>query len=232
MDIGSVIKITSTVISVAKPILENIAPKLQESMKDFSERLLVLADKYPSLEEYAHMIDKAAEIMGDVLYVLGISADPADELGVKAAQAEKTAAEFDSIEEYIAYLKNDIELDKERMANMSEEERIAYTITGMAIEAGAIGEKLGVEIPAEAVTLVASIAELGKYVIDGAKIVSVMTGLRDDGITNMKDICELIEGNGTSDRMKTGDVLVNVLDKLSPGKGEDTLIDIENEMRK
>lgn len=153
MEILQTLKTIDTVVSIAKPIIETVAPKLQESMKEFAERMLVLAEKYPSIAEFAQMIDKAAEIMGDVLYVLGNNMEPADVFGAKIAQSDKGIDEFDSIEAYITYLKNEIELDKEKFDALSTKERVAYSIIGMAVEAGAIGEKLRIEIPADVVEL-------------------------------------------------------------------------------
>ena len=109
MEIMQTLKTIDMVISVAKPIIEAVVPKLQESMKCFAERMLELSEKYPSIAEFAQMIDKAADIMGDVLYALGINADPADVMGAKIAQADKGIDEFDSIEAYINYLRDEIE---------------------------------------------------------------------------------------------------------------------------
>lgn len=231
MEILQTLKIIDTVVSIAKPIIETVAPKLQESMKGFAERMLVLAEKYPSIAEFAQMIDKAADIMGDVLYALGINADPADVLGAKIAQSDKGIDDFDSIEAYITYLKNEIELDKEKFEALSPEERIAYSITGMAVEAGAIGEKLGVEIPADVVELVAKIADIGKVAMEAKEIVSIISMLKDEGIENLSDICDCIKGNGDSDRLKTGETLLKVLDVLKPNEGKDIFNEIIDEVR-
>lgn len=231
MEILQTLKIIDTVVSIAKPIIETVAPKLQESMKGFAERMLVLAEKYPSIAEFAQMIDKAADIMGDVLYALGINADPADVLGAKIAQSDKGIDDFDSIEAYITYLKNEIELDKEKFEALSPEERIAYSITGMAVEAGAIGEKLGVEIPADVVELVAKIADIGKVAMEAKEIVSIISMLKDEGIENLSDVCDCIKGNGDSDRLKTGETLLKVLDDLKPNEGKDIFNEIIDEVR-
>lgn len=231
MEILQTLKIIDTVVSNAKPIIETVAPKLQESMKGFAERMLVLAEKYPSIAEFAQMIDKAADIMGDILFALGINADPVDELGAKIAQADKGVDDFESIEAYITYLKNEIELDKEKFEALSEEERVAYTITGMAVEAGAIGEKLGIEIPADVVEIVAKVAEIGKVVVDAKELISLIGNLKDEGIVNLNDVCDCIRGTGDSDRLKTGEVLVKVLDALKPNEGKDVLNEIIDEVR-
>lgn len=231
MEIMQTIKIINTVVSVAKPIIELVAPKLQESMKGFAERMLVLSEKYPSIVEFAQMIDKAADVMGDVLYALGINADPADVIGAKIVQADKGIDDFDSIEAYINYLKNEIELDKEKFDALSTEEKIAYSITGMAVEAGAIGEKLGVEIPVEAVELVAKVAEIGKIAVEAKEIISLISKLKDEGIVNLNDVCDCLNGSGESDRLKTGEVLLKVFDIIRPNEGKDIINELIDEVR-
>lgn len=82
---GISISTIETGLSIAKPIIEELSAKLQPEMKAFAERLFVLTEKYPSIEKIAEVIDKAADILGDVLYVLGISSDPANVIGAKAS---------------------------------------------------------------------------------------------------------------------------------------------------
>lgn len=231
MEVLQTLKSIDTIVSIAKPIIEIIAPKLQESMKGFAERMLVLAEKYPSIAEFAQMIDKAADLMGDVLYVLGINADPADVLGAKIAQSDKGIDEFDSIEDYINYLREEIELDKEKFDTLSPEERVAYSITGMAVEAGAIGEKIGIKIPADAVELVAKVAAIGKVVVEAKEIVSLILKLKEAGIVNLNGVCDCIKGAGDSDRLKTGETLLKVLDILKPNEGKDIFNEIIDEVR-
>ena len=214
MEIMQTLKIIDTVVSVAKPIIEMVAPKLQESMKGFAERMLVLSEKYPSIAEFAQMIDKAADVMG-----------------AKIAQAEKGIDDFDSIEAYISYLKDEIELDKEKFESLSTEERVAYSITGMAVEAGAIGEKLGVEIPADAVELVAKIAAIGKIAVEAKEIISLVSNIREEGIDNLSDICDCLKGSGDSDRLKTGEALLKVLDTIRPNEGKDIMNELIDEVR-
>lgn len=231
MEILQTLKNIDTVVSIAKPIIETVAPRLQESMKGFAERMLVLAEKYPSIAEFAQMIDKAADIMGDVLYALGITTDPADVLGAKIAQSDKGIDEFDSVEAYITYLKNEIELDKEKFDALSTEQRVAYSITGMAVEASAIGEKLGIEIPADAVELVAKIAEIGKIAVEAKEMISLISKLKDEGVSTLNDVCDCVKGTGDSDRLKTGEALLKVLDTLKPNEGKDIFNEIIDEVR-
>lgn len=231
MNIIHGLKLVDTVFSVAKPIFEVVAPKLQESMKGFAERMIELSEKYPSISEFAQMIDKAADILGDVLYVLGINTDPVDVMGFKIAQVDKGVDEFESVESYINYLKNEIELDKEKFDSLSTEEKVTYSITGMAVEASAIGEKLGIEIPADVIELLAKVSEIGKIVVEAKEMVTVITKMKEEGITRLNDICDCIRGEGESDRLKTGEILLKVLDSLHPNEGSNIMNEIVDEIR-
>ena len=125
MKITETLKSIGEGISAAKPIIEAVAPKLQESAKGFAERMLVLAEKYPFIEKFATMLDKVSSVMGDILYAMGISAEPAVVLGSKIEKADKGMEDFDSTEEYINYLQKEIEVDKEKLETLSTEEQLS-----------------------------------------------------------------------------------------------------------
>lgn len=232
MEIAQMIKSIDTVISTVKPIVEIIAPKLQELMKSFADRMIELSKEYPSIAEFAKMVDTAADIMGDVLHALGINSDPADVMGAKIVQADKESDEFDTIQAYIEYLKNEVELDKEKFDALSTEEKVAYGIVGMAVEANAIGEKLGVEISADVVEMAAKIAGIGKIAVEAKEVISVISNLKDEGISNLNDLCDCIKGSGNSDRLKTGKIILKILDIMRPNEGKNIFNEIIDEVRK
>lgn len=231
MDIVCGLKIADTVLSITKTIIADYAPRLQNYIKGFAERLLELSEKYPSLSDFGQKIDKVADVMGDILYALGINVDSAETIGAKTIQAEKKAEDFDSIEAYITYLKNEIELDKEKFNSISEEEKMAYKITGLALESKAIGEKLGVNVSAEAMEMFTKILDSGKFTINTDEIVSFITKIKSDGITNLNDICDYINGKGESNRIKTGENVLNALDSIHSGEGSAIVNELIDQIR-
>lgn len=222
INIAKTIRVAATVIDTAKMIATDIAPKLQKTMKVFSDRMIKLSKKYPTLSGFGKMVGKAADIMGDVMCAIGIPTEEADVLGYKAMQAEKGSDEFDSVTEYVAYLKNDIELEKENYIKLSEEEKTVYCINGMAIEADAIGEVLNVTITPEVVEFLSKIAEKG-IDVNVKDIMSIVETLKSEGVENLNDVIEYFEGSGQSDRMKTEDALYEALNKVKPGKADEIL---------
>ena len=92
--------------------------------------------------QVANIIVKIAEILG----LKKENEDEPDELAMKAEKDDKKPEDFDSVEEYINHLHNDIELskeDKEKLDKMSPEERGAYRATGTYLYTKACNEKLG-----------------------------------------------------------------------------------------
>ena len=108
--------------------------------------LKILSKITPELiKEVTSLISSVAELLG-----LKDEDDSSEELGLKSEIADKGLEDFDSREEYINYLKDDVELDeydKEKLNNESLKEK--YSAKGLDIEMGAINEKIGVKLGLE-----------------------------------------------------------------------------------
>lgn len=223
IDIVNTLKTVNTVVTIAKPIIETVTTKLTPEMKNFAERLYTLSEKYPSLEKLAEAIDKAAEIIVDVLFLFNIKCDSATEMGFKVEQAEKAMSDFESVENYINYLHDEIELDKIKFDSLSNEEKMAYEACGMAVGAEAIAEKIGVDISPDFIMLMSKIKVLGEAVIETAELVTILKGLKDNGIEKTEDVCEYFIGEGESDRVKTGSVIKDVFATVFGDNTEDII---------
>ena len=90
---------------------------------------------------------------------------------------------------------------------------------------------MGVEIPADAVELVAKIAAIGKIAAEAKEIISLVSHIREEGIDNLSDICDCLKGSGDSDRLKTGEALLKVLDIIRPNEGKDIMNELMDEVR-
>lgn len=231
MEISEIIKVTDETIKATKVVLEEVAPKVQKSVQEFSERLIVLSEKYPSIESFAQKLNKVSDVAHDVLYALGVDTEPVETIGEKIANAEKTAGEFDSTEEYLDYIQNDVHIDVQK-EEVSFGEKLGHIITGLALVIEILSEKLDVEIPAPIADIAMIIVQLGKTEIGATTILSGLNGLKEAGIDNLRDVYEYIQGIGDSDRVKTGEILFDLLDDIYPGQGEDILNNIMDEARK
>ena len=97
------------------------------------------------IKEVTSLISSVAELLG-----LKDEDDSSEEIGMKSEKADRKPEDFDSREEYINYLRDDVELDKydrEKLSNENLKEK--YSAKGLDIEMGAINEKIGVKLGLE-----------------------------------------------------------------------------------
>lgn len=93
------------------------------------------------------VIDIISIIVSEIGEILGISEDDStEEIGFKSLQADKKPEDFDSIEQYIAYLEKEIELDKIKFKEMSQEQKLTCNAIGSIIVAKGISENKGIEV--------------------------------------------------------------------------------------
>ncbi|MBF1218777.1 hypothetical protein [Fusobacterium pseudoperiodonticum] len=108
--------------------------------------LKILSKITPELiKEVTSLISSVAELLG-----LKDEDDSSEEIGMKSEKADRKPEDFDSREEYISYLRDDVELDeydREKLNNVSLKEK--YSAKGLDIEMGAINEKIGVKLGLE-----------------------------------------------------------------------------------
>lgn len=101
--------------------------------------------------EIINAIIVVASIVAKIAEALGVKEkdkDEPDELAMKAEKSDKKPEDFDSTEEYIKHLQEEIKLsdeEKEELKNMDEEKRSAYRATGTYLYTKCINEKLGLD---------------------------------------------------------------------------------------
>ncbi len=232
MEALGVIKTVDTVIKIAFPIIESITAKLAPEMKEFANRLYDLSAKYPKLENGAQAIEKGAEILTDILYALGISCDSADEIGIKAEKTEKSMSDFSSVEDYVKFLREEVEIDKEKLESLNPDEKMAYRTVGMAVEAAALGEKMGVNISPDFVLLMSKLRTVGDIAVEVADLISMVKSLKDSGVEETQNVCEYFSGKGDSDRVHTGQIIRTVFEAMFGDKGIEIIETIKNDERK
>lgn len=231
MEVLEALGVAKTVLEIATPIIETVTSKLAPEMKQFAERLYVLSEKYPRLEEWAKVIEKGSEILTAILYAIGIDCDAADILGFKAGQTDKNLSEFDSAEDYVKYLHDEVDLDKEKFESLSDEEKMAYRATGMAVEASVISEKMGVDVTPDFTLLLSKLKDIGDIALEGFDLASLLGNLKENDITNTNDIVEYFAGRGDSDRIHTGEVLRTKFEEFYGKKASDIIEEIKIQER-
>jgi len=118
-----------------------------EGLSEVLDKIFKILSKItPELiKEVTNLISSVAELLG-----LKDEDGSSEELGLKSEIADRKPEDFDSREEYISYLRDDVELDKydrEKLNNENLKEK--YTAKGLNIEMGAINEKMDVNLGIE-----------------------------------------------------------------------------------
>lgn len=219
-----------TALSTAGTWLAGAAVKVGPAITKFADGFLGVVAKIPgiNIETIKNVIEIAGKIISSICELFGInSEDSAEILGAKAEAAEKTMVDFDNdTEAYIKYLKEEIELDQAKFDEMSVEQKMGCKAIGIALETKAIEERIGgVRITPEYIATLAKIHLGGNLNFSAQELVDIITGLKDAGITDMNEMTDYLEGRGISDRVKTGQALNSVLEKIDSGKNADEVVE-------
>lgn len=219
-----------TALSAAGTWLAGAAAKIGPIITKFADGFLGVVAKIPgiNIDTIKNVIETAGKIVSSICELFGImSEDSAEILGAKAEAAEKTLADFDNdTEAYIKYLKEKIELDQAKFDEMSAEQKMGCKAVGIALEAKAIEERIGgIRITPEYIATLAKIHMGGNLNFSAQELVDMITGLKDAGITDMSDLADYLEGKGDSDRVKTGQALRSVLEKMDAEKSTDEVVE-------
>lgn len=118
-----------------------------EGLSGVLDKILKILSKItPELiKEVTNLISSVAELLG-----LKNEDNNSEEIGMKSEKADRKPEDFDSKEEYISYLKDDVELDKYDREKLNDESlKEKYSAKGLGIEMGAINEKMDVNLGIE-----------------------------------------------------------------------------------
>ena len=114
--------------------------------------------------------------------------ETAEELGEKAMLSDKKPDNFDSINDYINHLRNDIQVDKEKMANLSEQEKMERQAIGTSIYVKQIEENFGTRLPIDFFETV------GKLKMDSTEMRNYIDSFKKNGINDMGKMSAHLKG--------------------------------------
>ena len=106
------------------------------------------------------LIKGVTELISSVAELLGLKNkdDSSEELGLKSEIADRKPEDFDSREEYVSYLRDNIELNKYDREKLNDEGlKEEYIVKGLDIEMGAINEKMDVNLGIEDYVMMAKV---------------------------------------------------------------------------
>ena len=210
--------------------VKDFIPKVGPFLSGVAEKIGVVFDKLKV------GIEKAATILGNIitnfvspiLNVFGIKTpDNPDELGMKAEASDKSLEDFGGdTEAYIKYLQEEIKIDKERLNNLTPQEKIRYRTVSLGIEAKAAGDKLGVNLPAEGIPVLQKISEGTNIVFTGEQLVSIIKNLKESN-TDLTDVIKYLEGSNSVSAIKVGDAVEKALSSANVDNVGKTIIEMK-----
>lgn len=160
-------------------------------------------------------VSLAAKV-SDAIKSVGISLgiirpeDTMEELGERAMLSDQKPEDFDSINEYIDHLKNNVPFDKEKFDSLDEKDLLARSSIGASITLKGINEKLNTTVTPEFMATVASQELEANEIIETIKIYKEKELKIDDYDLYLNDELTL----DVTD--KHSDALVEAYQKLEP----------------
>lgn len=185
-----------------------------------------IATKLPTIIETASVIVSGiTSIVTNISRILNIAPEDekTDELGAKTLQeGTRPIEEGETAQEYLDYLRNEVDLDREKYDNMTAEQKLNCEIIGDAMVATSIQEKTGIGIPPEFL-VVAGKGHMG-YETANALIKTFL----NNGIESLGDYVKYIDNDmSEKDAVKVGGAVREAISEVNP---EMTPQDIEAEI--
>ena len=115
-----------------------------------------------------------------------------EEIGMKAEQADKKPENFDSINDYIEYLRNEVKLDTDKLEHLSDEEKQKYQLVGLGLYIKNIEEQQGVKLDPDFFKSIPKLKDQGYEVAD---IANLMQSMKNNGVTDMKQYVDFMKGD-------------------------------------
>ena len=191
-------------VSSAIDVVKRVAPVVGKVIVDNAEKLLTIATM--NMHPLAKIVTAVATILGVLM-----KDENVEEIGAKAMMSDKKAEDFESYNDYIEYLRNDVTLDKEKFDNATEAEKLARAAIGSTLAIKAINEKLDQDIPFEAWVA------LAKAGIEGKEAISIFKDFKG----SISEFVDFVNGELTPKKeIEVGDKLAENLKAQNPHMSE------------
>jgi len=164
------------------------------------------------LEFEIEKLKTVVEVIETIGKMLGIIKPEEDVeiLGDKAMKADKKPEDFDSFNDYIEYLRNEISSSKEKIEKLPPEERLARKAIGSTILSKAISERKSLEIPME------FWKEAISKGLNAKEIDYFLTKFKNDGISPVDFVKYLKRELNLKEETKVEDSLIKAYKELEP----------------
>ncbi|MDO5517064.1 MAG: hypothetical protein Q4F66_05875 [Clostridium sp.] len=174
------------------------------------------------LPEILLAVQAVGAIISVVAEILGLKKEEEspEELGMKAEQADKKPEDFESTQAYIEYLRKEVQVDKDKLENLTDAEKIGYGAVGSALYAKGIEEKYGMQMSGDFWTTVSQMK------MSGQEVKTYIDNFKMHDITDMKDMTDYIKGVPLADGKDRGNIssaMIESLREINPGMSDEIL---------
>ncbi len=155
------------------------------------------------------LVVDAISMVGKLLAVLNEKDDP-EELGAKAISTDKKPEDFDTFNDYIDFLRNDVEIDKEKLENSDKTTKLANTVLGASITAKGIEEKLNSNIP------LSFWKDVAVQALKSNEIVKTIEKYKENNVS-LEKYSDFVDGKlDFKERLENKNILVEAYKELEP----------------
>lgn len=231
---GAIKSVCSAVCSCVGKVCSAVGGALSNigrAASGFVEKLSTIAPPlFPKLD-LPMIIEAIGKVIGKIAEFLGIKEPEKDEpedLGMKAEQAEKKPEDFDSTEEYIKYLHNEVKVDGTKKKELTTEQRAAYTAIGSQLYLNAAKEKLGVDDISPEI-----LVDAAKLKMNAGEIVEYIKQMKNVGLGDQKAMSDYLRGKAENVETagKVRDSMTAALKEINPEMSDDDIADKICDMR-
>lgn len=179
-----------TLISSLGPVVTKVASTLLTKLPEIVEVTLNVS------KVISAVVQSVAEIQG-----LSPHGEDVEELGYKTMQeGTRAKAEDESMEEYLNYLRNEVSVDKEKLKEMSDEDKLKCNALGTGMLTQAISEKNDLEISGD------FLLDMQKMKMTGEQLSKYIDAFNEKGIDSLDELTQYLRGelsDKESDKIET-----------------------------
>ncbi len=163
------------------------------------------------------ILEPVFELINAISTIIGIKPageDPA-EIGLKAQKSGERPEDYDSVEAYIAHLRNDIQLDKEELNKLSEADKIMYTTIGSGLYVKNMEERYHMAMSPIYWEKACKAVNSGNMSVEQLK--DTMDAMKEKGVKNAESFSNYMDGKASmEEQMVIFDSLKEAMHKEFP----------------
>lgn len=214
------IPLITTIASAVTTLAANVGPAVRAFAKALATTLPIVKDVVVKVADVFTTVARRFDYLGPNDDVLTTA--------VKASQeGTRERVEGESMEDYFKYLREEVELDKEILANMTEEEKTEYRIVGTSMVVENIVEKMGVKFTPD------FIAFMAKMEMTANQLEGYVKNFSKEGIGSMDDLTKFLVGKlPDSQLVRIYNIVESVEKTIDPDMDDNALNEKIDDMKK